>query len=243
MTLLILSFIAGVLTVAAPCVLTLLPVIVGGTLARTDSKKSSWARPFVVAGSLLFSIVLFTLLLKATTAFLGVPQVVWQLLSGLIIILLGLTLLWPAIWEKLAIKASLPLKANLVLGKSYKKKGLGGDVLTGFALGPVFTSCSPTYAFVVASIIPRSFAEGLLYLLAYGVGLAGTLLIITYAGQGLISKLGWLSDPKGRFRRIIGTLFIAIGIAVVFGLDKKLEAHLLELGWYKPISNLENLLR
>ena len=50
--LLLVSLIAGVLTVAAPCVLPLLPIIVG---------------------SLAVSVILFTLLLKATTASLGIP--------------------------------------------------------------------------------------------------------------------------------------------------------------------------
>src|SRR5688572_24474266 len=99
MALLILSFIAGVLTVAAPCILPLLPVIIGGSLLESDNdKKRQWFRPLVIAISLAVSIILFTLLIKASTALLGVPQIVWQILSGLIVLLLGLNYLWPEAW-------------------------------------------------------------------------------------------------------------------------------------------------
>jgi len=74
--LLLLSFVAGILTVAAPCVLPLLPVIVGGSIVRTDADtrvaERQWFRPVIIATSLAASVVIFTLLLKATTALLGV---------------------------------------------------------------------------------------------------------------------------------------------------------------------------
>ena len=82
----IVSFAAGVLTVLAPCVLPLLPVIVGGTAARTAGESAgsdrTWLRPLVIAASLAVSVVAFTLLLKASSALLGIPAWVWQSISA-----------------------------------------------------------------------------------------------------------------------------------------------------------------
>lgn len=246
MDFLILSFIAGVLTVAAPCILPLLPVVIGGTTALEDASSKSgrqrWYRPLVIAGSLAISVVAFTLLLKATTAFLGVPQAVWNVLAGGIVLLLGINLLFPVLWEKLMIISGLHLVSNRWLGKSNAKKGLTRDVLTGAALGPVFSSCSPTYALIVAAVLPVSFAKGLLYLAAYALGLAAVLLLVALAGQSAVKKLGWLSNPRGWFRRTIGILFIIVGVAVIFGLDRKFQAFVLENGWYDPIMKLEQRL-
>jgi cytochrome c-type biogenesis protein len=102
MALLVLSFIAGVLTVAAPCILPLLPVVIGGALVDNQAQKASrqWIRPLVIAASLALSIIIFTLLLKATTVLLGVPQLVWQIAAGAIVALLGLHFVWPRLWEK-----------------------------------------------------------------------------------------------------------------------------------------------
>lgn len=246
MVLLILSFVAGILTVLAPCILPLLPVIVGGSvLSSGDEKEKSinWFRPVVIAGSLVISVVLFTLLLKASTTFLGVPQWVWQIISGVIVILLGFSFLFPKAWEHIPVVNSLNIGSNTFLGKSYGKQGISGEILIGAALGPVFSSCSPTYALVVATVLPASFLQGLVYLLAYAFGLAGTLLIIAYAGQAVVNKLGWLSNPSGWFKRLIGTVFIVVGLTVVFGIDKKIQTFVLDKGWYDPIAELEQSMR
>jgi cytochrome c-type biogenesis protein len=242
MTLLIVSFLAGALTVAAPCILPLLPVVVGGGIVR-GGKKAHWWRPLVITGSLVLSVIVFTLLLKATTSLLGVPQMVWQFISAFIVILLGLNFLFPEAWDKLSLKVGLHTGSNRLLGKSSQKDGIGGDILMGAALGPVFSSCSPTYALIVATLLPASFAKGLVYLLAYAIGLGVALLLIAYAGQGLVQKLGWLANPHGNFRKVIGVLFILVGLMVLFGIDKDIQTYVLEQGWYDPVSNLEQSLR
>ena len=245
MGLLILSFIAGILTVAAPCVLPLLPVIIGGSLADSDenNQKLPLLRPIAIALSLASSVVVFTLLLKTTTALLDVPTYVWQWLSGGIVVLLGVYFVWPHGWELFSNRLGFMKSSNGVLGKAYQKKGLGGAVLTGAALGPVFSSCSPTYALIVATVLPVSFAKGLVYLLAYAIGLSLALLLIAFVGKAFTSKLKAVSNPDGLFRRTLGVLFIIVGIAVIFGLDKDFQSYVLEKGWYDPISNLEERLR
>ncbi|MEO8261843.1 MAG: cytochrome c biogenesis protein CcdA [Pseudolysinimonas sp.] len=241
--LLLVSFVAGVLTIAAPCVLPLLPVIVGGSIVRTSSDaavaEKQWFRPLVIALGLIVSIIVFTLLLQATTALLGVPRIVWQLIAGGILVLFGLTMVFPAAWEKVMTATGIQRRANVALDRSYQRGGLAGDLLLGAALGPVFASCSPTYALIVAAILPAEFAVGLLYLLTYAVGLAVTLLLVAFLGQAFARKLGWLSRPGGAVRIVVGIILIVVGIAVIFGLDKIVQAWILEQGWYDPIANFE----
>ena len=238
------SLAAGVLTVAAPCVLPLLPVIVGGSIVAdgADSRRARW-RPYVIALSLAASVIAFTLLLKATTALLGVPTQVWQIISGVIVILLGINLLFPALWESLSTRLGLGNRSNKVLDSSVQRQSVWGDVLTGAALGPVFSSCSPTYALIVATVLPVSFAEGLLYVTLYAIGLAVPLLLIALAGRTAARRLGWLADPRGWFRRSMGVLFIIVGIVVIIGADKALQTLILDLGWYDPIADLEGVLQ
>jgi cytochrome c biogenesis protein CcdA len=241
--LLLLSFVAGILTVAAPCVLPLLPVIVGGSIVRTDADAAvaerQWYRPVVIASSLAVSVVVFTLLLKATTALLGVPQFVWQVIAGGILVLFGLTLLFPRLWERVMELTGLQNRANAALDRSHRRGGIGGDILLGAALGPTFSSCSPTYALILATVLPVSFAEGLLYIVVYAIGLAVTLLLVAFLGQAFARKLGWLSKPGGWLRRTVGILLIVVGLAVIFGLDKQFQAFVLEQGWYDPIEQFE----
>jgi cytochrome c biogenesis protein CcdA len=238
---LLLSLVAGVLTVAAPCVLPLLPVIVGGAIVRGGNERRARWRPYVIAASLAVSVLVFTLLLKATTALLGVPPQVWQLVSGGIIILLGVDLLVPSLWDRFSSALRLQARSGELLDRSVSRQSVVGDILTGAALGPVFSSCSPTYALILVTVLPVSLAEGVLYIAAYAIGLAAMLLLVALLGRGLVRRLGWLANPNGWFRRVIGAIFLLVGIAVIIGFDKQLQTWILDAGWYDPIAGLEEL--
>lgn len=240
MTLLLVSFLAGIVTVAAPCILPLLPVIVGGTIVSNPS-SSNIRRPFIIALSLAASVIVFTLLLKGTTALLGVPQAVWQIISGGIVFMFGLQLLMPAVWERVSAGLNLQSKSQALLGQVRERSDWKSSVVLGAALGPIFNSCSPTYALIVAAILPVSFTQGLIYLTAYALGLAMTLLLIAMLGQRITRKMTWLANPHGAFRRTIGGLFILVGIAIIGGFDKQIQTFALEHGWYNGYIELEKL--
>ncbi len=233
MQLLIVSFIAGLLTVLAPCILPLLPIIVGGSVG-----KKSRIRPVIIAASLAVSIVLFTLLLKASTLFIMVPPLVWQLLSGLILIGFGLVSVFPEAWDSLAIRFGWGTQSQRLLARAGKSHGLLEPVLIGAALGPVFASCSPTYAIILATVLPANFVLGLVYLAVYALGLALILLLLGYAGQRVVARLNLLANPHGWFKRGLGVLFIIVGLAIATGADKRFESYLLDHN-LAPSINLE----
>lgn len=237
MEVIIVSLAAGALTILAPCILPLLPIMLGGSAAG----GRDWRKPIVIATSLSASIFLSTLALKASTALLGVPPVVWQYFSGGLLALLGLVLLVPRLWE--GVGSRMNVLSNKALGKANQRGGWWGAVLMGAALGPVFNSCSPTYAFIIAVALPASTGVGLTSIAAYSIGLGLMLLLIGLLGQQLVARLGWASNPQGWFRRVLGILFILVGILVITGIDRDIQAYILERGWYDPISNFErNLL-
>lgn len=237
MVLLALSFLAGVLTVLAPCILPLLPVVVGS--AATGRSRST---PYIVVGSLALSIILFTYLLKFSTALIMIPPETWTYLSGGIVIIFGLVLVFPGLWERLPGINKLSSGSNKLVGAGYQKKSLWGDVIIGAALGPVFSSCSPTYFVILASVLPASFALGTLYLFAYAAGLSLVLLLIALLGQRFADRLTGLADSRGWFKKIIGILFIALGILIASGYEKKIEVAILESGFVDAVKWEQGLL-
>ncbi len=231
MFLLLISFIAGVLTVLAPCILPLLPVIVGGSLSDGGTGGFNKKKALTIILSLGISVIAFTLLLKASTLFIDIPEYVWKWISGGIVIILGLVTLFPSLWESKLI-ARLSTKANILLGKGNQKGGFWGDVIIGASLGPVFSTCSPTYFIVLATVLPVSPTLGIVYLLAYAVGLCLSLLVVSIVGQKIMSKLGVAADPSGWFKRTLGVIFIIVGVAIIGGLDKKTQLFLLDAGFF-----------
>ena len=224
------AFIAGVLTTLAPCVLPLLPVIVGGSLGKPSAETRR--RAYLIAASLGASVIVFTLLLRATTALIDIPALTWQLISGAILIALGTVSIFPRLWDAISTKLSLQRRSDKRLVAARERGGALGAILTGAALGPVFSSCSPLYIYVLVTVLPASFGEGMLLLVAYTIGLCGTLLVIALLGQKAVGKARWIANPEGNFKRVLGIIFVLVGMAVILGLDKDLQFWILE---YSPI--------
>ncbi|MBA3789326.1 redoxin family protein [Patescibacteria group bacterium] len=219
MALFLIALLAGVLTVISPCVLPLLPIIVGGSLAGGRSIR----RILTVTLSLGASVFLFTLLLKVSTAFINVPAAFWSIFSGGLIIIIGLILLFPRLWDKVPFVAKMNLRSNKAMSAGFKKQTFLGDVIVGASLGPVFASCSPTFFILLATVLPVSISAGIADILAYIAGLCFSLIVVSFVGQTIMAKLGIASDPNGWFKRGIGILFIVVGIAIITGFDKILE--------------------
>jgi cytochrome c biogenesis protein CcdA/thiol-disulfide isomerase/thioredoxin len=221
MLLLIIALVAGILTILAPCVLPVLPVIIGGSLGSTATDKK---RPYIIAGSLMASVIGFTLLLKVSTVLIHLSPDVLTDVSGGIVIALGLVSVFPGPWEELLGRLGWQAKAQRFLGRSDNNSSeYIGPVLTGVALGPVFSTCSPTYAFILASVLPRHLASGIIYLIFYCIGLAGALLAVVLLGQRFIKHVSWAVDTHSLFRRITGVVFIIVGVAVITGWEVSAE--------------------
>jgi cytochrome c biogenesis protein CcdA/thiol-disulfide isomerase/thioredoxin len=219
--LLIISFIAGILTILAPCVLPVLPVIIGGSMSSQAKDKF---RPYLITGSLALSIITFTLLLKVSTLLINLSPNALDYISGSLLVALGVVGVVPEWWEQLMVKFNWQAASQRFLGKGDRNKDKYiGPLLVGVALGPVFASCSPTYAFILASILPHSFVSGLIYLAVYSLGLALALLLTALLGKRIINRFSWAIDTHSWFRRAIGVLFIIIGVLIISGHEVSVE--------------------
>ncbi len=227
MVFLLLSFVAGVLSVFAACVLPLLPVIVGGSLAAGGSRR----RMYTIVASLALSIIAFTLLLKASTTLIGVPEYLWGYLSGGVITLIGVFMIVPRLWVVVPGINQLNRSSNQLLATGYRRGGFWGDVVMGAALGPVFASCSPTYFIILATVLPARPLLGVVYLVAYATGLALALLLVAVLGERLVQWLGIKLTPDGWFFRSIGLVLVVVGVLVFTGTMKKVETWFVERGF------------
>src|SRR5664279_2944506 len=110
------SLVAGLLTVLAPCVLPLLPVILGGSVVRDGHDR--W-RPYMITGSLVASLVLFTLLLKASTALIGIDPRVW-VIATVLPASTGLGMLYLSVY---ALGVGAARRASALLGRRCRSRG------------------------------------------------------------------------------------------------------------------------
>ncbi|MDQ2973109.1 MAG: redoxin domain-containing protein [bacterium] len=216
------------LTSLAPCMITLLPVIVGNSLVPDDDDKLDRKKPYIIAASLAASVIIFTVILKASTALIGVDPKVWLYISGGIVVILGISMLFPNLWAKISARLGFEHSSNKLLASANKRSGLWGQVLTGAALGPVFASCSPVYALVLATVLPINIVLGMVYIIAFALGLGLALLLIALGGQRIVKRLGWAANPYGWFRRGLAVLLIIVGLMIIGGYDKKFQTWVIE---------------
>lgn len=236
----IISILAGVLTLLAPCILPLLPIVIGA--AEPGEKRRISRRAMTIIFTLAFSVIFFTLLLRASTLLIDIPSSFWSWFSGLIIIFLGLTFIFPGLWANLSFVKAINQTSNKVVGVGHQKKSLVGDALVGFALGPVFTTCSPTYFFILGAVLPASFIVGLSYLIGFTLGMTLALLAVAYFGQQLVNKISEKVFDSRWLKISFGVLFVVVGLSIITGLDKDLETWILNSGYGATINFEERLI-
>jgi cytochrome c biogenesis protein CcdA len=163
-----------------------------------------------VTGSLALSIVLFTVLLKASTLLIDVPSGFWKYLSGAILLGLGLVYIFPHTWTQISSRV-FGSRANNSLdhAQDIESSTLRG-IVTGAVLGPVFSTCSPTYSLLLATVFPVSFFSGVFYILIYALGLSLVLLAIAVFGASLVKKLKVFADERGTFRKVLGLILALV---------------------------------
>ena len=218
------AFVAGIVTALSPCVLPVLPIVfVGG--ASGDRR-----RPYAIVAGLVWSFTLFTLVATALLSALGLPDDLLRNVAIGVVLLVGLSLLWP----RLGAFVERPFQA---LGRR-NPGGMGGGFLLGVSLGLLFTPCAgPVIAAVAVLAATQRFSiEGVLVTLAYALGAGLVLLLIAIGAQRGMS-LQALRSRAPRIRQALGGRVVAVAILMALGLDVKLAAHV--PGYTKALQGLE----
>jgi cytochrome c biogenesis protein CcdA len=181
---LLLALFAGILTIAAPCTLPVLPILLGASIGQRAS-----IRPALIAAGFVASFAFVALALNAIASFLHFdPDVVRD--AGLtLLIIFGALMIWPAAFERLA----APL-ANLGLslqGHATARTNLGGLVL-GATLGLIWTPCAGPVLGTILSAVATSpdRAHAALLLLTYATGAALPMLGVAWR-TGDLDAIAW----------------------------------------------------
>jgi cytochrome c biogenesis protein CcdA len=221
-----LALLAGILSTLSPCVLPLIPIVLGAALGRHRFG------PMALAAGLALSFVVIGLFVATIGFAAGLGQEVFRAAAAVLLIAAGGVLLMPRAQMQLA-GAAAPVGnwAQAQTG-AFVGHGWGGQFAIGLVLGAVWSPCvGPTLG--AASVLAAR-AENLTYvtltMIAFGVGAALPLLAI-----GLMSRealMRWrsrmLSAGSGG-KKLMGALLLAVGVLILTGLDKRIETALVDL--------------
>lgn len=222
---LVLAFIAGVLSILSPCVLPIVPVVLG-----TAASDHRWG-PVALGAGLAVSFVTIGLFVATIGHSIGLGEQVFRELAAALIIAVGAVLVLPGAQSRLAVASGPVAHWTDQRFGHVRGSGLFGQFWLGVLLGVVWSPCvGPTLG--AASLLAAQGHDLLLVgftMFGFGLGAAVPLLAL-----GLLSReilVHWRSRlmAAGRgIRAALGLLLVAIGVLVLSGLDRPIETTLVE---------------
>lgn len=213
---------AGLATVASPCVLPLLPAVLGVAVGSPDRR-----RPLFIVLGFVLSFAALALLFGASTQVLGLSPDTLRTVAAGGLMLAGLLMLWPVLGDRLmAPLGGLANAANRLGGRA--TDGPLGGLLLGATLGALWTPCAgPVLAAILALVAQAASAsEAAPLLLAYALGAGLPMLAIAYGGQAVTARVRPLVRHAGRLRQGFGVLVIASAAAMLGRVDTQASAWL-----------------
>lgn len=151
-------------------------------------------------------------------------------------------MVFPKLWVKVPFIEKMSLIGNKAVGAGYQQKSYRGDALIGLALGPVFSTCSPTYLFIIATVLPATFIVGLVYLIGFTLGLVLSLMVIAYFGQAIVTKITAHIKTASLVKQVFGVVIIVVGLLILTGADKQIQTFILDSGYGATIKLEERLI-
>lgn len=218
-----LAFLAGLLSTLSPCVLPILPIVIG-----TAASQHRFG-PAALAAGLAVSFVSIGLFVATIGFAIGLDGAVFRQFSALLLLAVGIVLLSSRLQEAVAGAAS-PI-ANWVSERfgGGEGSGLAGQAGVGLLLGAVWSPCvGPTLG--AASVLAaqgQNLMQVGVTMLVFGLGAATPLLVLgTLSRELMLKARGGLMSAGSTAKTVLGGVLVAISLLVLTGLDKSVEATL-----------------
>jgi cytochrome c biogenesis protein CcdA len=216
-----LAFLAGLATVASPCVLPVLPFLLGATVDRPQR-----SRPLLIVAGFVLSFSAFALALGAVSA---TAQLAQETLRNGAILLLGvsgLLRIWPRPWD-LLVERVRPVLARLRGARADAVPQESGAFVLGLSLGAVWTPCAgPVLAAILALVVQaRDPGRAVSLIGLYALGAAMPMLALIQGGQLVVRRVRGVARHAVALQRAFGVLVLASAAAIWFQVDTQIAAH------------------
>lgn len=214
-----LALLAGILTVLSPCVLPVLPILVGRSL------QSHRLGPVALVAGLVAGFAAAGSVIGLTASWLTGLANLLRYGAIALLLILGTLAIFPA-WSY-RLLSYLPI-AHL---QPSKRVGLWGEFWLGTQLGLLWTPCAGPIlgGILVLAAVHHQVISAFGLLVVYGVGAALPLLAIAYGGRFLSQRLLKLRMYSAMLQRIGGLVIVGTAIAILLGWDIQIQL------WLAPI--------
>jgi cytochrome c-type biogenesis protein len=219
-----LALLGGLLTVLSPCVLPILPILVGRSL-----QTHRYAPIFLVAGLIAGFAVAGSLLGIASSWLTGLANFL-RILAITTLILLGMLAIFPNQSNQIFSRFKFPFRFNKKF-KEPERISLIGEFWLGTQLGLLWTPCAgPALgSIILLAVSSHQILSAFILFLVYGVGAGIPMLAIAYAGKYVSQSLLKLRSRSKLLQRLGGIMMVITAIAILNGWDVQIQL------WLAPL--------
>ncbi len=213
MILLILTYLAGVLTILSPCILPVLPFV----FSRAQGSILKNGVPLLLGMALTFS--LLSGLAIAGGEWIGRANEIGRWVAMGLMAAFGLSLLFPHVSE-LALAPLTRLGSRI--GQGSREEGFGGSLLIGVSTGLLWAPCAgPILGLVLTGAATQgNVGSSVGLLLSYSLGTATSLGLALVAGNRFLKTLKKFLGIDQIVKKALG-LAVLVGVAAIaFNLDR-----------------------
>lgn len=231
----LLSIGAGALTALSPCILPVLPIIVGSSISE---RKSG---PIYLAVGMISSLVIMGLIFSSVISILGFSEEKIRWFSAFLLVVFGIILLVPKLKNSLNSKLQSVSGAAFKWSRAFDSRKRFGQFGIGFLLGAAWSPCvGPTLGIALGLAGTQGgLLDATLMMTLFGIGLSVPLLAIAYGFRRFIqSKRASLIKWNQIGMQFIGGSIALVGIMMLTGFDKLLESSIVSNlpTWFLQIS-------
>lgn len=216
-----LGYLAGLLSTLSPCVLPLLPILIGTAVSAHR------LGPYALAGGLSLSFTGVGLLLAVAGFSLGLDASALRQGAGVLLILLGLVLLSPVLQQRFAmLTGGIGAGGDALLAR-FRLDGLTGQFSIGLMLGLIWSPCvGPTLGAAATLAAQGRHLPGIaLLMLIFGLGAGTPLVVLGALSRSVMLRVRSKLLVLGQHGKVVfGALMMLVGIVTVTGSDKQFEA-------------------
>jgi cytochrome c biogenesis protein CcdA len=220
-----LGLVAGVLSTLSPCVLPIIPILLGSAV------NAHPRAPLALAAGLALSYAVVGSLLAWAGSALGLDTGPLRIVGAVMLAVLGVLLLSASAQRRFACASGSIGDAGNQLLARLRLEGLAGQFVIGLVLGVVWSPCvGPTLGAAVALASQGARLPQVASVMAvFGVGAALPVVALAYASRaGLAQSRGALLKAGQAGKALLGAALLAVAAMILLGLDKRGEAWLVD---------------
>ena len=218
------GFLAGILSTLSPCVLPLLPLVLGAALSA-----HRWGALALAAG-LAVSFTAIGLFVATIGFAIGLDGEVFRAASAVLLGVIGLVLVCAPLQRRFAMASSGVANFGNDLLLRLSPTGWGGQIVVGLLLGAVWSPCVGPTLGAASVLAARGSDLGAVaaVMLAFGLGAALPLLLVSaLSREALMRWRGKLMGAGSAGKVLLGSGALAVSVLILSGLDRQLESHLI----------------